>query len=147
MPNLSSTEPFLAKIGDYVKYTLKNLNDTTMYSGKVVAICDYEAAKAYADVLALHQAMLTGDAIVNSDSISTVQDVTCYQFLIVECYDGVRRPVGFCTDNQSSKWTNEFYIIEPGQTITISLFNVSISDAKLALQILTEQGFSCSINK
>lgn len=138
MANLLQKSPTLVKIGDTIRYTLKDLNDTIVYSGKVVALCDYESAKAYADVIATHQAMLAAD--------STIDDVDTLRFLIVECYDGVRRPVGYQADGKNSWFTgNQLEIIEVGREFTIRLYNTSSSDAAMAIRILREQGFSCKI--
>lgn len=140
MPNLSHQSPSTVKIGDTVKYTVKDLNDTVVYSGKVVAICDYESAKAYADVLAIHQAMLAADG--------TLGDITTFRFLIIEGYDKVRRPVGYEIGGRNSWFTgNELDIIDVGKEYTIRLFNVSLDDATLAIRVLHEQGFSCKLEQ
>lgn len=140
MPNLERNNPTVAKIGDTIQYTLKDPNDTLVYSGRVVSICDYESARAYADILALHQAMTAGD--------SSLGDVDTFRFLIVEGNDGVRRPVGYEIGGDNSWFTgNSIAIIDLGQDYTIKIFNASATDAALAVRILNEQGFSCKIVK
>ena len=140
MANLSQQSPNAVKIGDTIRYTVKDLNDTVVYTGKVVAICDYESAKAYADVLAIHQAMLAADG--------TLGDITTFRFLIIEGYDKVRRPVGFEIGGRNSWFTgNELDIIDVGTEYTIRLFNASLDDATLAIRVLHEQGFSCKLEQ
>ncbi|MBR1987480.1 MAG: hypothetical protein IKA36_00420 [Clostridia bacterium] len=140
MANLETNNPSLVKIGDTIKYTLKDLNDTTVYSGRVVAICDYESARAYADILAIHQAMLAADIQLG--------DITTFRFLIVEGNDGVRRPVGYEIGGDNSWFTNNSVeIIDVGTEYTIKLFNASASDASLAIRVPNEQGFSCKLVK
>lgn len=140
MPNLVSHSPSTVKIGDTVRYTLKDLNDTVVYSGRVVAICDYESAKVYADVIAIHQAMLAADG--------TLGDITQYRFFIVEGYDKVRRPVGFeIGTNKSWVSGDALEIIDIGTNYTIRLFNASLDDATLAIRVLQEQGFSCKLEQ
>ena len=139
MADLNQQNPNQAKIGDTVRYTLVDLTDTTVYSGKVVAVCDYESAKAYADVIAAHQSMLTGRTELSSD-------ISVFRFLIVECYDGVRRPVGFIPGGDINvSWCDTFEIIEEGGVFFIQLFNANATDAALAIRVLREQGFSCKI--
>lgn len=140
MANLSQQNPNAVKIGDTIRYTVKDLNDTVVYTGKVVAICDYESAKAYADVLAIHQAMLAADG--------TLGDITTFRFLIIEGYDKVRRPVGFEIGGRNSWFTgNKLDIIDVGTEYTIRLFNASLDDATLAIRVLHEQGFSCKLEQ
>ena len=140
MANLEHHSPATVKIGDTVRYTVKDLNDTVVYSGKVVAICDYESAKSYADVLSIHQAMLAADG--------SLGDITTFRFLIIEGYDRVRRPVGFEIGGGNSWFTgNQLEIIDIGKEYTIRLFNASLDDATLAVRILHEQGFSCKIEQ
>lgn len=138
MANLNQNSPSQVKIGDTIRYTLIDINDTVVYTGKVVAICDYEAAKAYADVVSTHQAMLAANALMD--------DVEDLRFFIVEGYDGVRRPVGYQVDGKYSWFTNnKLEIIEVGSIYTIQLINASAADAALALRVLNEQGISCKL--
>ena len=140
MANLEQHAPASVKIGDTVRYTLKDLNDTVVYSGRVVAICDYESARAYADVVAMHQAMLAAD--------TTLGDITSYRFFIVEGYDKVRRPVGFEIGTTKSWLSGDtLEIIDVGTTYTIKLFNASLEDATMAIRVLHEQGFSCKLEQ
>ena len=140
MANLNQANPNQATIGSSVRYSLVDPTDTVVYSGKVVGICDHEAAKPYADVIALHQAMINGR--------SSLEDIDKFRFLIVECYDGVRRPVGFIPRGEiEESWCSTFELIETGNSFYIQLFNASTSDATLAIRILREQGFSCNLTQ
>lgn len=128
------------QIGNTIRYTLKDLNDTVVYSGQVVAICDYESARAYADVHAIHQAMLAAD--------NSLDDITTYRFLIVQDSDGVRRPVGYEIRSKKS-WTtyDTVEIIDVGKTFVIKLFNANAEDATHAINALRELGLSCKITE
>ena len=139
MANLNQQNPSQAKIGDRIKYKLVDPTDTTVYVGRVVAMCDYNAAKPYADVVAAHQAMLTGNQSLSSD-------ISTFRFLIVECYDGVRRPIGYTPgEDKNQSWCESFEIIEEGGIFNIQLFDASSTDAALAIRVLREQGLSCKL--
>lgn len=138
MANLETHLPTSIKIGDTVQFSVIDINDTTLYSGKVVAITDYQSARAYSDVMVTHQAMLNVDP--------DIDDVELLRFLIVECYDGVRRPFGFQPYGGKSWFlNNNLTVIEEGQEFKIKLYNCSETDATLAIRILREQGISCKI--
>jgi hypothetical protein len=140
MANLETISPLSIKVGDTIKFTVIDINDTTLYSGKVVSVCDYDSARAYADVNAIHQAMLAADPMID--------DVTLLRFIVVECYDGVRRPYGFQTDGKKSWFSNNSVeVIETGSEYQIKLYNVSNEEATLAIRILREQGYVCKIVK
>ena len=138
MANLNQISPAMVQIGNTIKFTVKDFNDNTVYSGKVVSICDYESARAYADVAASHQAMLAADA--------TLDDVSLMRFLIVECYDGVRRPFGF-EINESGSWFsgNAVELIDPGKSYKIKLYNATSEDATLAIRVLRAHGITCKL--
>jgi hypothetical protein len=77
-----------------------------------------------------------------------LDDIETMRFLIVECYDGVRRPFAFQTDGNNSWFTNNSVtIIEIGEEYQIRLYNCSENDASLAIRILREQGIVCKIVK
>ena len=138
MANLTQIAPSLVRIGDTIKFTVKDLNDNNVYSGKVVSICDYESARSYADVAAIHQAMLAADA--------SLDDVSLMRFLIVECYDGIRRPFGFEIDASGSWFTgNAVDRIDVGKTYKIKLYNASADDASLAIRVLRSHGITCKL--
>lgn len=138
MANLSQISPNLVTIGNTIKFTVKDLNDTTVYSGKVVSICDYESARAYADVAAIHQGMLSADA--------TLDDVSNLRFLIVECYDGIRRPFGFEVNSKGSWFTgNTVELIDEGSNYQIKLYNATANDATLAIRVLRSHGLTCKL--
>lgn len=138
MSNLSQTTPTNVKVGDTIRYEVVSPNDTVLYSGTVVAICDYLSARSYADVAALHQEMMAG----NPDLI----DCDLLQYIVVECYDGVRRPVGFDPDGSNSWFKdNKVDIITVGNNCNIRLYNVSASEVNVALRILRENGYTCKV--
>ena len=138
MSNLSKVSPLQVKIGDTVRYELVSENDTNQYTGTVVAICDYQSARSYADVAALHQEMVA----VNPKLV----DCDLLRYIVVECYDGIRRPVGYDPDGSTSWFkSNQLEIIAIGQEFSIKLYNVNSTDANLAVRILRENGFTCKV--
>lgn len=140
MANLESQIPIVVKIGDQVKFTVKDINDTTQYLGKVVAIVDYQSAKAYSDIDVIHQAMLQNDATLDNPELM--------RYLVIECYDGVRRPFAFQPDGKNSWFNNNtLEIVELGGEYKIKLYNSSETDATLAIRILREHGFTCQLLK
>ena len=139
MANLTQISPSMVSIGNTIKFTVKDLNDNTVYSGKVVSICDYESARSYADVAAIHQGMLAADA--------TLDDVSLLRFLIVECYDGIRRPFGFEVKANGGSWFtgNAVELIDEGKSYQIKLYNVTADDASLAIRVLRNHGITCKL--
>lgn len=138
MANLNQIAPSLVKIGNTIKFTVKDLNDNTVYSGKVVSICDYESARSYADVAATHQAMLAADA--------SLDDVSLMRFLIVECYDGIRRPFGFEINASGSWFTgNAVELVDEGKSYKVKLYNATADDAALAIRVLRSHGITCKL--
>ena len=138
MANLVKISPNLVQIGNMIKFTVKDLNDNNAYTGKVVSICDYESARSYADVAAIHQSMLAADG--------TLDDVELLRFLIVECYDGVRRPFGFEASGAGSWFTNNAVeLVDEGKSYNIKLFNTSEDVATFAIRLLRNHGIACKI--
>ena len=141
MPNLEQHNPRSVKIGDIIKFQTVDPNDTVLYSGTVVAVTDYLSARAYADVAATHQAMLQGNSLLNPD-------ISLYRFIIVECYDGIRRPFAYEIDGTESWFKyNTVEIIEVGKNWRVKLFNASSEDAAMAVRILREQGYVCKLEE
>ena len=129
-------------MGDSVKFTTKDYNDNVQYSGTVVAICDYETARAFEDVMARHQAMRSTITGSNLE-----EDIKEYRFFIVECVDGKRRPFAFHPSSGNSWFENdEVEVIEPTQTFNITLAGCSMNAANIAIRILKEHGYNCSLN-
>ncbi len=138
MSNLGQNNPINVSVGDTIQFSVKDLNDTSMYSGTVVSICDYTSARAYSDVAATHQAMLAADA--------TLPDVELMRFIVVECYDGVRRPYAYASDGTNSWFTNnQVEISDVGAEYSIKIYNCQLSDANLAIRVLREQGIVCKL--
>lgn len=138
MSNLGQSSPTAVKVGDTIRFTTKNIHDLTVYTGKVVSICDAVTARVYGDVAATQQAMWATDP--------TIDDTDNLRYLIVECYDGVRRPYGFEADGTNSWFTNnQVEIISDGSDFRIKIYSVTSADAELAIRILREQGYTCKI--
>lgn len=139
MPNLSQTALNQIGLGDTIKFTVKDYNDTNTYVGEVVSICDYEMARSFEDVIARHQSMLIADSTLN-------EDISKYRFLVVKMYDGTRRPFAFDLDTGNSWFTNnEVDVIVPTTSWTITLTGCTRAQAITATYILKQQGYSCSL--
>jgi len=139
MANLTQMALSKVGIGDEINFTVKDYNDTIKYSGRVVAICDYQTARSFEDVVARHQAMLAADSHLN-------KDISVYRFLIVEGYDGIRRPFAFDPSTGVSWFTNdEVEVIDPVEVYCIVITGVNAQGANIALRILKEQGYSCNL--
>lgn len=142
MANLSKTTLNAVALGDCVKFTVKDYNDNVEYSGIVVAICDYETARSYEDVVARHQAMMSVSASANMN-----EDISAFRFIIVECYDGIRRPFAFDPVTGESWFTNnEIEVIDPTEEFIIGLKGCNRTQANIALRILKEHGYSCYLS-
>lgn len=140
MANISQTALNQVGIGDSLVFTSKDYNDNVKYSGTVVAICDYETARAFEDVVAKHQSILLADSTMSSD-------VSEFRFLIVECYDGVRRPFAFDPVTGKSWFTGDAVeVIEPTDTYIITITGSNSEQASVALRILKQHGYSCSLS-
>ena len=79
MPNISKTGLAEINIGDNIEFTIKDYNDNVKYAGKVVAICDYETARSFEDVVAKHQSILAADPSLD-------MNISIYRFLIIESF-------------------------------------------------------------
>ena len=140
MPNLSLTSLNQVAIGDTIKFTVKDYNDNVTYAGTVVAICDDVTARSFEDIVARHQSMLAADGSLDVD-------ITKYRFIIVDCYDGVRRPFAYHPVSGKSWFTEDkVEVLVPDGTYTITLNGVNSVQANIALRILKEQGYSCSLS-
>lgn len=141
MANISQAALSQITIGDQIQFTSKDYNDNVKYAGKVVAICDYETARSFEDVVAKHQAILAADPSLDID-------IAIYRFLIVECFDGVRRPFAFDPVTGGSWFSGDAVdLIEPNDTFTITITGSNAEQANIALRILKQHGYSCSLAK
>ena len=142
MPNLSKTALNDVKIGDTLKFTVKDYTDTVTYSGKVVAIVDSVLARSYEDVIARHHAMLSTDAGSGMD-----ENIDNYLFFIVESNDEVRRPFAYHPSTGDSWFTNdEVEVIDPTGEYIITIYGCNRSQANIALRVLREHGYNCTIS-
>ncbi len=140
MANISHTGLAEINIGDNIEFTVKDYNDNVNYFGKVVAICDYETARSFEDVVARHQSMLAADPTLD-------MDIAHYRFLIVECQDEVRRPFAFDPATGGSWFTGDAVdLVELNQTYYIKITGSNIEQANIALRILKQHGYSCSLS-
>ena len=140
MANISQTALNQISIGDEIQFTIKDYNDNVKYAGKVVAICDYQTARSFEDVVAKHQAILAADPALPTD-------VSEYRFLVVECFDGVRRPFAFYPATGASWFTGDAVdLIEPNETYVITITGSNAEQASIALRILKLHGYSCSLS-
>lgn len=140
MPNISKTGLAEINIGDNIEFTIKDYNDNVKYAGKVVAVCDYETARSFEDVVAKHQAILAADPSLD-------MDIAIYRFLIVESFDGVRRPFAFDPVTGGSWFTGDAVeLIEPNETYVITITGSNAEQANIALRILKQHGYSCSLS-
>ena len=140
MPNISKTGLAEINIGDNIEFTIKDYNDNVKYAGKVVAICDYETARSFEDVVAKHQSILAADPALD-------MDISIYRFLIIESFDGVRRPFAFDPVTGGSWFTGDAVeLIEPNETYVITITGSNAEQANIALRILKQQGYSCSLS-
>ena len=140
MPNISKTGLAEINIGDNIEFTIKDYNDNVKHAGKVVAICDYETARSFEDVVAKHQSILAADPSLD-------MDISIYRFLIIESCDGVRRPFGFDPVTGGAWFTGDAVeLIEPNETYVITITGSNAEQANIALRILKQQGYSCSLS-
>ena len=140
MANISQTGLAEINIGDNIEFTVKDYNDNVNYVGKVVAICDYETARSFEDVVARHQSMLAADPSLD-------MDIAHYRFLIIECSDSVRRPFAFDPSNGKSWFSNDSVdLIEPNDTYYIRITGSNLDQANIAMRILKQHGYSCSLS-
>ena len=140
MPNISKTGLAEINIGDNIEFTIKDYNDNVKYAGKVVAICDYETARSFEDVVAKHQSILAADPSLD-------MNISIYRFLIIESFDGVRRPFAFDPVTGGSWFTGDSVeLIEPNETYVITITGSNAEQANIALRILKQQGYSCSLS-
>ena len=130
-------------LGDTIKFKTISPIDANVYSGKIIGIVDFERARVYGDVAAIHQQMEQGVSALDV----TLTDVTQQQFFIVELYNGEVAP--YATEwLQSEKNTRgEVEKIAIGATYTIRLYNVSDSNDSRALEILRSNGYVCKLLK
>lgn len=131
--------PQECKIGDMVKFTTISPTDNVVYVGRIVSVGDYAAAKAYADVAAMHQGMLQ----TNPD-LANVEDMF---FLIVELPDKRRLPFAYDRLNSELSWFENNELVEIDKT-TDYFLRLHVDDQQSlqhALALLRENGFLCSI--
>lgn len=141
--------PDVCIVGDTIKFRTINPNDNTIYTGKIIGIVDFERARVYGDVAAMHLAMEQGLEQLRSknkpNKLNELIDVTKQKFFIIERSTGEIVPYAF-------EWlrttTNEYgYVekVEVGGTYTIRLYNVNASEADIALNILKTNGYVCKL--
>ena len=151
---MASTSPIVlasaCSVGEMIKFCTLNPNDLTIYSGKVIGIVDFERARVYGDVSAMHLAMEQGYEKYTKQGTdpAKLQDVTQQKFLIVALTDGSIVPYAFewLCDSENKRFGNVTRI-EQGSTYTIRLYNVDASSASTALDILKSNGYVCRLIK
>jgi hypothetical protein len=128
--------PTQCSIGDTIKFTLISRYDTTVYSGKIHAIADYDRARPYGDIASTHSQMVESASLLGKELIDCRLDT----YLIVHCHDNEYRAIGF-------QWIeNELVeIIEKDKNYDIRLFNVTPEKAAQALAILRNSNFVCKL--
>lgn len=130
--------PSECAIGNYIKFAVISNLDNNIYSGRIVSICDYDTARIYSDVAATHQEML-------QSGIEFDIDITQMRFIIVQCYDDVRRAFAFDPNGQSWFYGNRVKLIDPGSTYFIKVFNSTKDDVLAAVTLLRDRGYVCKI--
>lgn len=131
-------------LGDTIKFKTINLIDVNVYSGKIIGIVDFERARTYGDVAAIHLQMEQGASSMNKVELI---DVTQQKFLIVELYNGEIAPYAFEWLQSPGGTYGSVQKISVGATYTIRLYNVSDTDASTALSILKQNGYVCKLLK
>ena len=145
----TTTEQNLVKVsqcnlGDTIKFKTINPIDVNVYSGKIIGIVDFERARTYGDVAAIHLQMAHGASSMGKDDLI---DVTQQQFLVVELYNGEIVPYAFEWLQSPGGSYGSVQKIDVGATYTIRLYNVSDTDASTALSILKQNGYVCKLLK
>jgi hypothetical protein len=136
MSNSIKKAPSACSLGDVIKFKLISEYDTTVYSGKIQAIADYERARAYGDIAAMHRAKLSGASLINKEMIDCRLD----KYFIVKCHDDEVRPIGF-------QWIHDdlVEVLSEDTTFDIRLFNISSEKAAQAIAILRRYDFVCKL--
>lgn len=119
-------------VGERIQFRTISPHDTTVYVGDVICIGNYDVAKVFGDVSALHQDMLQQDP--------NLPDDTLLNYLIVECHDKKRRPFAF-------NWIQEgkVGIVSLGITKLIRVYNTSADDVKQIMALLRQNDITCSL--
>ena len=131
-------------VGTVIKFKTISVVDNSVYTGKVIGICDYVRARVYGDVAAQHLSMEQGQELRGLDKMA---DVTDQMFLIVQLSTGAIVPY-------ATEWlitTGGSYqcveVVDEGGTFHIRLYNVTASDAATAVNILKDAGYVCKLIK
>jgi len=136
MSNSIKKHPSLCYIGDDIKFATISPYDTSVYSGKVIAISDFDRARPYSDILAAYSAISKGAAIIQKELIDPKLDT----YLVVKCTDDVVRAIGY-------QWIEDELVELVSETNNhdIRLFHVTPEKAAQAISILRNSGFICKI--
>lgn len=136
MSNSIKKAPSMCSLGDTIKFKLISEFDTTVYSGKIHAIADYDRARPYGDIASIHSSMLSGASLIQKELIDCRLDT----YFIIYCHDEVYRAIGF-------QWIHDdlVEVLSEDTTFDIRLFNISSEKAAQAIAILRNHDFVCKL--
>lgn len=120
-------------VGETISFKLISKFDVVVYSGKIQAITDYDRARPFGDIPAIHSSMA-------ASTEEELMDPRLDKYLIVKCQDNQHRPIGF-------QWIEDglVEVISSDDTYEIKIYSTTQARAAYALSILRNEGYICKL--
>lgn len=119
-------------LGDNISFRSINGKDNKIIQGYVVAICDYQVAKLYSDVIKYHQEVLESNPTSN-----ITEDATVLNYFVIK--DIQNRTNAYAVD-----WVEAttLTIIAVNNDINLTVFDVAQSELETILKLLRDNGYN-----
>lgn len=147
---MSTTHSYIVpsdvKINDQIKFRVTSIEDSNIYSGKVIGIVNYAAARVYnGDIASSHTLMLEGMSQKYNIDIETIPYIKDETFIVVSCSDGLCRPFAYSWLCKPTGEHGYVEIIEEGKTYSIRVMDASADSIAAAISLLRNNGYVCHI--
>jgi len=149
----SKVKPESLKVGDRIKFKVYDISDQTIYSGKVIGISNYNAARIYGSDIAAQNdlmnkgrvAQLGGTSASDYTNIENTIDIKEQTFIIVECADESIRPFAFSWLKTEDDVDGYVSLITEGRTYIITVYDCNNSEINNAMQLLRDNNYVCKL--
>lgn len=139
--------------GSVIKFKTHSVYDLNQWDGTVVAICDYNTATLFTDIVAYQQGIDTNPDAPEGIKISATTPLAARNYIVVECRDGKRRAFAVSpvvtdtsTGATAAGWI-DLTTLSTSDTndVAVMLYGVSDSQLNYAIALLKNNGYICNV--
>lgn len=122
-------------VGATIKFHTINGKDTHIIQGEVIAICNYQIAIAYGDVIKYHQEVLE-----TNPTTTLTEDATVLEYILIKDVQGVLKPY-------TKEWIDaaSFYVLDVSNDIDIRIYDVPDTETETILKLLRDNGYKALV--